>query len=156
MEKWRLVWREGILPLLSPDSLQALLAALVNDDPRVIQGATTMPPPLECIQDWPVEAACGIGFCGWQGNGLKTVAEVEEYIMWVCFEVDQKLGELAACRSFLNWFDETPRDQMRIELIAEINLALQRLTLVKKFNVEGALTMRSPCGEKRNVKTKGN
>ncbi len=48
----------------------------VSDDPRLTQGSTTTP-PLMCVQDWPVEAACVLGFCGWQGDGLETVAEVE-------------------------------------------------------------------------------
>ena len=46
MESWRKVWREGLAPLLSDNSLRALRRALVEDDPRLIQGATTTPPPL--------------------------------------------------------------------------------------------------------------
>jgi hypothetical protein len=45
------------------------------------------------------------------------------------FEADQRLGELAGCRWFLNWFDETPRAEMRRLLLAEVNRALaQRLS----------------------------
>jgi len=129
MESWRKVWQEGVVPLLSTAGLEALRQALVSNDVRLLQGATTTPPPLQCVQDWPVEAACALGFCGWQGEGLETVAEVEEFFARMCFEVDQRLGEPAACRWFLNWFDETPRDEMRAELIGEVNLALaQRQT----------------------------
>jgi hypothetical protein len=129
MESWRKVWREGLAPLLSTGGLEALRRALVNDDARLLQGATTTPPPLQCVQDWPVEAACAVGFCGWQGDGLETVAEVEEFFARVCFEIDQRLGEPAACRWFLNWFDETPRDDMRQLLLAEVNRSLaQRLS----------------------------
>ena len=124
MESWRKVWREGLAPLLSTEGLEALSRALTSDDPRLLQGATTTPPPLQCVQDWPVEAACGVGYCGWQGDGLETVAEVEEFFARVCFEVDQRLGEPAACRWFLNWFDETPRDEMRRLLLAEVSRAL--------------------------------
>src|SRR5262245_62461067 len=124
MESWRKVWREGVVPLLSTESLNALWRGLVNDDARLIQGATTTPPPLQCVQDWPVEAACGIGYCGWQGEGLETVAEVEEFFAKMCFEIDRNLGEPAGCRWFLNWFDETPRDEMREQLLAEVNRAL--------------------------------
>jgi hypothetical protein len=124
MESWRKVWREGVVPLLSTESLTALQGGLVNDDARLIQGATTTPPPLQCVQDWPVEAACGLGYCGWQGEGLETVAEVEEFFARMCFEIDRNLGEPAGCRWFLNWFDETPRDEMRVELLAEVNRAL--------------------------------
>jgi hypothetical protein len=124
MESWRKVWREGVAPLLSTTGLEALQRALTNDDARLLQGATTTPPPLQCVQDWPVEAACALGFCGWQGEGLETVAEVEEFFARMCFEIDQRLGEPAACRWFLNWFDETPRDEMREKLLAEVNRAL--------------------------------
>lgn len=128
MESWRKVWREGLAPLLPTKGLEALARALTDDDPRLLQGATTTPPPLQCVQDWPVEAACGVGFCGWQGQELESVAEVEEFFAGVCFEVDQRLGEPAACRWFLNWFDETPREEMRRQLLGEVSRTLsQRL-----------------------------
>jgi hypothetical protein len=102
--------------------------ALTRDDPRLLQGATTSPPPLQCVQDWPVEAACALGFCGWQGEKLHTVAQVEEFFARACFEADQRLGEPAGCRWFLNWFDETPRPEMRRLLLVEVQRTLaQRL-----------------------------
>ena len=129
MELWRKAWRIGIVPNMSTAGLEALRMALLKDDPELLQGATTSPPPLQCVQDWPVEAACALGYCGWQGEGLETVAEVEEFFARMCFEIDQRLGEPAACRWFLNWFDETPRDEMRRELVGEVNRALaQRQT----------------------------
>ena len=124
MESWRLVWRDGFVPVLSTAGLESLRDALRGDDPRLTQGSTTTPPPLMCVQDWPVEAACALGFCGWQGDDLETVGEVEEFFARVCFEADQRLGEPAACRWFLNWFDDTPRDEMRRELLAEVEKAL--------------------------------
>lgn len=124
MEAWRLVWRRGLAPELSTAGLEALREALIADDPRLTQGSTTTPPPLMTVLDWPVEAACALGYCGWQGDGLETVGEVEEYFARVCFEADQRLGEPAACRRFLNWFDETPRDEMRRELLAEVEQTL--------------------------------
>ncbi len=124
MESWRLVWRDGFVPVISTPGLEALRTALQDDDPRLTQGSTTTPPPLMSVQDWPVEAACALGFCGWQGDGLETVGQVEEYFARVCFEADQRLGEPAASRWFLNWFDDTPRDEMRRELLAEVELAL--------------------------------
>ena len=126
MDSWRKVWRDGLAPLVSTEGLEALRTALASDDARLLQGATTTPPPLQCVQDWPVEAACALGYCGWQGEGLESVAEVEEYFARLCFEVDQRLGEPAACRWFLNWFDETPRDEMRDLLLAEVNRTLAR------------------------------
>src|SRR5258708_32759147 len=126
MESWRNTWRKGVAPLLSTQSLESLRAALCNDDARLLQGATTTPPPLQCVQDWPVEAACALGYCGWQGEGLESVAEVEEYFARLGFEVDQRLGEPAACRWLLNWFDETPRDEVRSLLLAEGGRPLAR------------------------------
>lgn len=124
MESWRKVWREGLAERISTSGLMALRRALLNDDARLLQGATTSPPPLQCVQDWPVEAACGLGYCGWQGDGLETVGQVEEFFARVCFEADQALGEPAACRWFLNWFDETPREEMRQQLLPEVNRCL--------------------------------
>jgi hypothetical protein len=76
------------------------------------------------VQDWPVEAACSLGYCGWQSEGLDTVGQVEEYFARLCWEADCSFGEPAACRFFLNWFDETPRDVMRRQLLAEIERTL--------------------------------
>jgi hypothetical protein len=45
-----------------------LRGALRGDDCRLLQRATTNPPPLQCVQQWAVEAACALGFCGWQGE----------------------------------------------------------------------------------------
>ncbi len=130
MESWRMVWREGFVPMLSTASLRALLEALRSDDGRLTQGSTTTPPPLMCVQDWPVEGACAVGFCGWQGEGLETVGEVEEFFAQACYEADKRLGEPAACRWFLNWFDDTPRDEMRALLAEEIEHNLrERLAL---------------------------
>jgi hypothetical protein len=123
MEDWRKVWRVAA-PLLSTPGLEALGRALDEDDPRLIQGATTcparpgdVPPPLVRVQEWPALAACALGYCGWVGDGLVTVAEVEEFFGRLCFKIDQRLGEPAGCRWFLNWADETPRDEMRRDLL---------------------------------------
>src|SRR5438552_18415462 len=124
METWRQVWREGVAPQLSNEGLEALQKALQADDERLLQGATTSPPPLQCVRDWAVEGACVIGYCGWQGDGLATVSQVEEFFSQVCFEVDKALGEPAACRWFLNWFDDAPRHEARAQLLAEVNQTL--------------------------------
>lgn len=128
LEFWREVWRNGFAPQMSLAALSALRDALQRDDARLTQGSTTTPPQLECVADWPVEATCAIGFCGWQGgrSDCKTVKEVGEFFAASCFNADQSLKEPAACRWFLNWLDDTPRDEMRRELLAEIELALQQ------------------------------
>jgi hypothetical protein len=124
MEMWRKVWRDGIVPLLSNKALVALWHGLVMDDPRLIQGGTVFPEPVPSSADQAPLAACALGYCGWQGEGLETVAEVEEFFVFMCFEIDQRLGEPAGCRWWLNWFDETPRAEVRRELLCEVNLAL--------------------------------
>lgn len=124
MEPWRRVWREGLAGKISRAGLEALRDALIDNDDRLLQRATTRPSFLHLNQDRPVEGACGLAWCGWQGDGLRTVAEVAEFFDRVCFEADTDLGEQAACCQFLNWFDETPRDQMRDELLAEVNRTL--------------------------------
>jgi hypothetical protein len=120
---WLLCWRDGIAPQLANRQLQALRDALASDDPRLVQGATTTPPPLQCVADWPVEAADAIAFTGWQ-DGLETVGEVEEFFARMCFECDYRIGEPAACRHFIRWWDETPRPEVFKALLAEVEATL--------------------------------
>jgi hypothetical protein len=120
MESWRKAWRAGIAQHLTTLGLKALATALQDDDPRLLQGATCSPPALTCTSDWPIEAADSIVFAFWQGDGVQTVGEGEECFAQICFNCDQSLGEPAACRWFLNWFDETPRDEMRTQLLPEV------------------------------------
>jgi hypothetical protein len=125
-EPWRRVWRKGIAPFLSDKALEALQRALVSDDARLTQGITTVPTHTMVMQNWPVHNACALAFCGWQGEGLETVAEVEEFFARVCYEIDERLGEPAACRWFLNWFDDSPRGEMRTQLLSEVQREQQR------------------------------
>ncbi len=123
---WQHVWREAIAPLLSMKALLALEKGLAQDDKRLIQGATTAPPPLPSVQDWPVEAACTLSYCGWQGEGLETVGEVEEFFSRLCFEIDNRLGEPSGVRYFLNPHDEMPREKFFPLLLAEVRLSLSQ------------------------------
>jgi hypothetical protein len=124
MEPWREVWRSGVSPQLSTPGLEALKVALETDDPRLLQGATTSPPPLQFVADWKPEAACVIGYAGWQGDGLETIEAVEEFFGRVCFAADQAMNEPAAVRWFLNPVDDWPREQMRRELLPEVERSL--------------------------------
>lgn len=148
MESWRSTWRGGFAPFLPTEGLRALREALAVDDPRLTQGSTTTPPPLMAVQDWPVEAGDALAFVGATvlggfactreefiaagGNCLHTnpasanVGQVEEFFAKACFEADRALGEPAACRWFLNFFDDTPRDEMRRELLSEVDRELER------------------------------
>jgi hypothetical protein len=124
METWKVVWRNGVAPCLSTAGLIALRDALRADDRRLIQNATTFPPPLEAARDWPIVAACALALACWQGAGLATVGEVESAFAYVCLDAGERLGEPEALRWFLNWFDETDRATMRRELLAEVGLTL--------------------------------
>ena len=141
LEAWQQVWREGFAPQLSIQGLQALKRALETDDPRLIQGATTQPPPLRCVEDWLVEGACAVTYCYVEDyNGMApkgtiaarntsnycTVGQAEEAFARACLECDQRLGEPAGCRHFLCWFDMTPREEMRQLLLPEVEGELAR------------------------------
>lgn len=124
MEAWRKVFREGIVPLLTRENLLDLKKGIEEDDPNLIQGATCIPPPINCVEDWPVEACCALSYIGWK-SGLKLVGEVEEFFAKMCFNVDQQMKEPAVVRWFLNAWDDNPREQVFREVLEEINLALE-------------------------------
>lgn len=121
MELWRNAWREGFAKVLPTEGMMCLAMALKTDQPSLTQGSTTTPPPLVSNQLAFVEGCCAIGFCGWQGESIRLVGDLEEFFAKCCFEADQLLGGPAECRWFLNWFDDTPRAEMRRELLAEVH-----------------------------------
>jgi hypothetical protein len=129
MEKWRRVWREGLAPHLSRAGLFALQSALFHDDPRLLQGTVSSPPPLDALREFAVIGACAISWCCWQGEGLRSVGLIEEYFHRIC-DAAATLQEPAACRYFLTWYDDAPRAEMRREMLAEVKLALQGLAPV--------------------------
>jgi hypothetical protein len=126
METWKRVFRDGISPQLTAGQLERLRDALANDDVRLVQWAVCSPPAVPSFAGLRVEAACAIGYCGWQGEGLQTVGEVSAFFLRVCDGTDAKLGEPAAVRYFLDWFDDAPREVMRRELLAEVRAELAR------------------------------
>jgi hypothetical protein len=123
---WQRVFRDGIAPQLSTEGLQGLKAALERNDGRLITGATTSPPPLQCMQNEPVESCCPLCFALLDGKKPYevSVGPMEQRFSERCFEADQLCGEPAADRYFINWVDQTPRETMRQALLAEVNLAL--------------------------------
>ncbi len=122
--QWRRIWRQGLAPLLSREELIALEIALENDDRRLIQGSTVHPLLLDAWAHRAIQGACALGFCGWRGAGLRTLAEVEAYFHRLCDAADAVLKEPGACRYFLTWYDDTPRGEMRRALLAEVRWAL--------------------------------
>ncbi len=129
MEKWRRIWRQGLDPRLSRAGLEALQWALIHDDPRLLQGTTCYPPRFDAMRECAVKGTCALGFCGWQGDGLSRVDQVEHYFQRLCDGTDAALSEAGACRYFLNWFDDAPREEMRRELIIETTIALAARSL---------------------------
>ncbi len=123
LSEWQRVLRDGLLPLLSHEAKVALRDALARDDARLIQGGTTTPPPLACVQDWKCEGACLVGFCG-LADGLETVGEIEQFFGRMCWEIDQRVGEPAGVRHLLNYFDNEPRPEVFAALVAELDAAL--------------------------------
>lgn len=123
IQTWRTVFREGFAPILPTHGLEYVAELLRNDSPKLIQGTTTDPPPLSVNQQEAAEAACFLGACG-IGNGCQTIGDVERFFSQACSDADHRIGEQAACRWFLNWFDDTPRAEMRRELLAEVERVL--------------------------------
>jgi hypothetical protein len=78
----------------------------------------TLPPPLECVNDWAVEGADLLAYPGWRGRGLVTVKEVEEAAWSLCSAIDNRLGEGAA-KDLLAWYDATPRADVLAVLLGE-------------------------------------
>src|SRR5262249_1629855 len=112
MERWRKVWREGLAPQISTKGLEALERGLLQNDDRLLQGATTSPPALDVMADCEVEAGCALCYCSWQGDGRRTIAEVVQEFDRLCKAADAALGEPGGCRWFLDWFDLTPRGEV--------------------------------------------
>lgn len=134
MEAWQKVWREGACPLIKTKTLKRLKRVLEEEDQRLIQGTTTTPPALACTADWPIEAACLLGICGWieACEGLDrneepvTIGEVEEAFAALCHGTDQRMNEPAAVHYLLNWFDDTPRAEMIAQLLPEVVAEIER------------------------------
>jgi hypothetical protein len=76
----------------------------------------TLPPPLECLDDWQVEAADLLAYPGWRARRLKTVCEVEEAAWSLCSAIDARLGEGAA-KQLLAWYDATARSDVLAMLL---------------------------------------
>ncbi len=128
IESWRKTWRVAA-PLISDAALAGLEDALVTDSPRLLQGATTEPPPLPSVADWPCEAACLLGYCGvidHGGFGVATVEDVQDAFGYLCFETDNRLGEPSGIRWCLNHYDETKREEMIAAYLPEVRREIER------------------------------
>lgn len=123
---WQRAWRQGIAPQLTTEGLQGLQKALQENNPALITGATTFPPPLHCVADWPVQGCCPLCWLLLDGKNPHevSVGQLEERFAQACCRADQLLGEPAAVRYFLNEVDEWTREELRQNLLPEVDLAL--------------------------------
>lgn len=123
---WRRVWREGIAPLLIDDELETLALGLEVDTPMLIQGACALPRPMSDVNESTIIGVDALCYGAWQTGRLATNLDADDYFARTCHAIDELLGEPAGCRWFLNWYDETPRDEMRVALLAEVQREQER------------------------------
>jgi hypothetical protein len=102
----------------------ALEGALDLNDPRLLQGDTVSPLPLHPHACRPVQGAWPIAFAGWKCEGLLIVADLEEFFARVIFRARERLGDPTGGRYFLNWWDDSPRDEARRAPLAEVRRGL--------------------------------
>jgi len=119
LELWKKAWRVGVAPLLSNVALVELEVALEYDDPRLIQGKVCLPAWTPNAEGEEVTEVCAIGLCA-LAEGKKTVGQVSAFFGDLCRKAGEAIGETSGIRHFLSWFDETPRDEVRRELLAEV------------------------------------
>jgi hypothetical protein len=126
MEAWRRVWRVGLVPQLSTAGLEGLRTALGRDDPRMITGATTQPPPLRCVEQEPLEAACPLCWALLEGKPPTacSVGLMEECFARTCIRAGELCGDPGAVRWFLNQIDEWSRPDLIKNLLPEVLAAL--------------------------------
>jgi hypothetical protein len=147
LKVWQKTFRKGILPALYElaggrvgyaKALRAVEYYLLGDhDETMCQGNTTRAlGDGHSVSDFPgrggspCDSACFVGYLVWKGGVVKpkrdraTINEVEEAFAQMCFLTDKYMGEPAACRWFLNWFDETPWSSVQQPLLREVMRAL--------------------------------
>jgi len=126
LEAWRRAFRVGIAPQLTRKGLQGLAKALAQNDARLLQGATTSPPPLQGLAAEPVQKCCPLCFALLDGKApdAVSVGEMEFLFAAACWETDKLLGEPGAFRYFLNAVDEWTREQLIANLLPEVRREL--------------------------------
>jgi hypothetical protein len=125
MAGWRECWRNGFALYLTTDGLRALRTALIEDDPRLIQGHTTVPAASYRDRNRVCRGACAIGYCYWVGHELRTVGEVRLMFEMVTDDADSNFpGQARELYGFIRWFDRVNRARMRAELLPEVEREL--------------------------------
>jgi len=136
--RWRLAWRYGFSDLLPRTGLIALKEAIISDDRRLIQGSSTLPLRIFKRPKLPIVGACAVSFCLWQANEFSLVGEVWSSLDRLKREVKARIADAATNSdnpfglrfvsdlSFLSWYNDTSRANMRVELLPEVELAIDR------------------------------
>jgi hypothetical protein len=92
------------------------------DDPRLVQGITVIG-----TKAGDIEAACAIGYVGWQGGDLAETDEVEKFFEVIRDDVGAENGGTSlVVDTFTMWFDQNPLKEIRPLLLYEVNLELAR------------------------------
>jgi len=130
LSNWLLAWRLGFARVLSDEALRAIEDALYRDSAALIQRRTTSPDPVISNADEPCTGACLVSYGGLAGHKLLTVGQVERYFAACCQAasvlLDEHFHDTLCFQYFLNWFDDTPRDEVRAAMLAEVRLELFR------------------------------
>lgn len=127
MEPWRQCWRLGFAPHLPTKGLEALAKALREDDPALIQGESVRPNVPFDGTPKRATGACAVAYCAWSRTTRRgdMILELEQKFADICARVDNSFEYLPSTRRFLNWYDRTPRDEMRAELLPEVEMELE-------------------------------
>lgn len=128
LQPWQAAWRT-LAAELPTRGLQALAEALRTDDPALVQGKTVLmkltdgtlffPCMVEPVRHEPCAGGCAAGYAIWKGGEVApTVGEVYSEFASLTVRNDP------AARSFVGWFDATPRPEMRTRLLPEVERVL--------------------------------
>lgn len=129
MERWREAWR-GITGFIPTKGLLALREAIACDDPGLVQNKTTIPAARSFTTDDDCHGACAIAYCFWHGFGIKGVGELRFLFEAVSTDADEHFTDLNPRRRrrfsyhFVRWFDRSPRERVRAELLVEVEREL--------------------------------
>jgi hypothetical protein len=121
---WPEIFHAGIAPRLGREGLQALAEALERDSSELIQGETVHPDLNTTWREEECTGACALAYPLWKTLELFSIGNTEREFTQLCIKVDNQMGAGAAMR-FVLWFDETPRPEMRRELLREVRRAIE-------------------------------
>ena len=126
MESWKKSFAH-IADVCGVPALQVLRTAVSENYCSLIQGTTVAYEPATNPGDRTVCGACAVGYMYWKADDMDFADDVEEAVAATFSEVAKKAGWDRAPDLFTNWYDETPRDEMRRELLPVIDANIRRL-----------------------------